>query len=412
MIAIIIILLVMFFAFTNFREKRELYFDNNAHTMPEKAVVNAVNNAMYLHNASAAYGEKEKKLIDTFCDKILGVLNWRGTCIITSGASESNALITNSFKTLCSDFEHKSMFGKATVVKTSPLGPRACDFGRYLVSENASSENLFSGRGNLISVMTCNNETGDVYDINGIANVAHSHGLLFHTDATQYFGKMILSRGNRENQPVFENVDFITISFHKMGGPLGVGVLVCRNDLARLITPIITGTQNTGLRGGTENLPAIAGALKSMEICFHNRALKNEHLRNLCSYFCEVLMRHRDLITLANLFDNLKNLKAKERNKIMFLSRNSFNTVLVSFINISDKTRFCNIKFRKALQDRNVKISIGSACNTAVTGPSHVLMAMELPFIVRCGVLRFSFGDHTTFADIDEFEKRCKDLLC
>lgn len=60
---------------------------------------------------------------------------------------------------------------------------------------------------------------------------------------------------------------------------------------------------------------------------------------------------------------------------------------------------------------RGVYISIGSACNTGIQGPSHVLLAMGLPFIVRCGVLRFSFGDYNTLKDLREFENRCADLL-
>ena len=361
----------------------ELYFDNNAHVYPSKAVQNAIMSACHLGNPSAAYACEARAKIDEFKKALLQLFGMPdGVCIITSGASEANGFLKSFRRIVCSDFEHKSIMTLPGVYvqKTTPFGPRPCDFEPEY--------------GNVVSVMACNNETGDFYDVENIARKCHELGAYFHTDATQYFGKM--------TKPLAE-VDYVTISMHKIGGPLGVGAFLSRNrTLAALLCAQITGTQNGGLRGGTENVPAIAGALCSLS-ALHNRPQKNIKLQDICSSFMEMLLKYRKLCRDVNV-------KTVEENSVMFLSRTSINTVLVSFINKPGPV-FCNIKFRNALAERNVKVSIGSACNTGVQGPSHVLLAMKLPYHIRRGVVRFSFYDENHLSDIRDFETRCFDLL-
>lgn len=419
-IIIIIILLIFMIYFS--QSPRELYFDNNATTYPHTDVIAAINSAWYFGNPSSHYADHAKNIIEQLKYNILAALgkpNHR--CIITSGASESINLLFRGYmnyidndtifsyraperglcgrRILLSAFEHKTSLDCAS------------QYGGIIVNiSDIIDGSMKLCRGDLLSIMTANNESGCIFPIAKLARIAHRAGAWFHTDMAQYFGKL-------ESPVKLKDVDCISISFHKLYGP-GIGALVIPADFP--IEAQISGSQNDGLRGGTENIPLCAGAIRAMEITFNRRQEKNNYLKYLTHEFKLMLARHRQVVDITtikkmNELEAYNYLTLSGDKKIIFLSipntEQSINTVLVSFINNIPGRRFCNIKFREELTRRNVKVSIGSACNTLVSGPSHVLLAMKLPFIVRCGVIRFSFGDNNTIRDILEFEQRCSDLL-
>ena len=192
----------------------------------------------------------------------------------------------------------------------------------------------------------------------------------------------------------------------------GLGALVIPKSMN--IQPQIAGSQNGGLRGGTESAAMCSGAIKTMEITFANRVAKNEHLRGLTYYFKQMLEKHRRPVPMSE-YVGLSDYNAYKKSlaggpSIVYINipgtLEPINTVLVSFIDAKPGARFCNLKFRDLAHQKNIKISIGSACNTDQKGASHVLHELNLPFIVRAGVIRVSFGDCNTFAEIDEFERR------
>lgn len=379
MFIILIIVLIMLYYYNT-----AVHFDNNATTVPHPEVIRAINGAYDLGNPSAHYAHEAKNCVEELKKYVLTVLGKNNhKCIITSSASEANNLLLTNFDSYCSAFEHKT-----SLAVCKPLGEIKA--------------------GQMISVMYCNNETGDIYDVKKISRECHAAGALFHTDASQFFGKS-------ENPAAdFAGIDFITISLHKMYGPLGVGLLIIPANIT--LKPQIHGVQNGGLRGGTENIPAICGSIRAIEITLANRAAKNAKLRALCESFKNILRKYRDEETVEK-YLNISEESAYRvslignRNKFIILSKNSINTVLVSFINIDAGSRFCNVKFREKLTQCGIHVSIGSACNTGIQGPSHVLLAMGLPFVVRAGVIRFSFGDYNTFADLWKFELKCGTLL-
>lgn len=456
MIHILIIIAILFIYISYIRCPREIYFDNNATTYPHPEVIKIMNDSWNLGNPSSYYASDAKNKIDELKHRILTILgrpNHR--CIITSGASESINLLFRGYmnyaariddgaetiftykvpnintpgrRIIISNVEHKTSIECVNSLNSLNYNSHSSSnlsnpsnsslHNLHNSSSNSHNSNLIinisdilSGavqlqRGDLLSVMAVNNETGDLFPIRQLGKIAHTAGAWFHTDMAQYFGKI-------ESAANTDNVDCISISLHKLYGPIGIGALVVPKDFP--IDAQISGSQNDGFRGGTENPALCAGALSAIEITLANRVEKNMRLKNMCNRFREMLSRRREVVDYKS-YIGMNELAAYNklttgRPKIIFLSKNSINTVLVSFVNAEQGKRFCNIKFREELTKRNVKVSIGSACNTSTAGPSHVLLAMKLPFIIRCGVIRFSFGDYNTIADVDEFERRCGDLL-
>ena len=259
---IIVILLILLFLLWNCH--RNINFDANATTMPNLSTIMHINSSYWLGNPSAFYsraGEKVRELQNL----VLGILGKKNhKCIITSSASESNNLLMRGYsgngRRACSKWEHKTTLGCVDVV----------------------TENLNELRsGDIYSHMYCNNETGNIFDVKKIAADCHRRGIIFHTDAAQFFGK--------SENPIddFEGIDFITISLHKIYGPIGVGLLIIPSDY--YLKPQIIGVQNDGLRGGTENVPAIVGSIYAIKNTLDNRHQKNQKLKYLCDQFKKIL---------------------------------------------------------------------------------------------------------------------------
>ena len=418
----------------------KLYFDNNSTTQPHAEVVNAVSEASYLGNASASYafgaqvkveGLKKKILEWTFPDP----LKRSGyQVVITSGASEANNLIIRGLvdsasksgdgskpHLVLSSVEHKTSIDCAKQLQD--LGRADVDFIEpdiYGVVDPATVMSHVRKNTVLVSVMHANNETGALNDVGSIAAMCQTGGIIFHTDAVQTFGKMRLGD---------LGAGAYSMSFHKMNGPVGVGALIIRSDIAKKMHSQIAGSQNDGLRGGTENIAGCAGGIRTMDITLYRRADKNARMLSMKKMFVNGLLQRFAVLPFskfAHLTDDsalamVKNMPTSESDitskhkAVVFLGpvdtggkpdyANSLpNTVLLAVVNLPGGEtgvgdaykRFCNVKLKSDLAARDVLISIGSACLTKLQGPSHVLKALAAPFIIRCGVVRVSFGDYNT----------------
>ncbi len=222
----------------------------------------------------------------------------------------------------------------------------------------------------LVSVMTANNEIGNVYPVREIASLAHVKGALFHTDAVQAAGKIPIDVEK-------DNIDLLTISGHKLHAPKGIGALYIRRGI-RFAPFIIGGHQERGRRGGTENVPGIvalgaAAALAAAE-------LKEEALR------------------LAALRDRLERGIAAAVPQIRIngdLENRLPNTSSISFECIEGEAILL------MLDMFGICASSGSACTTGSLEPSHVLRAMDLPYTAAHGTIRFSLSKYNTEEEID-----------
>jgi len=427
----------------------KIYFDNNSTTPPHREVVKMMADSAYLGNASASYSFAAQMKLDELRDR---VLTWCGApkekyqAVITSGASESNNLIirgiVDGFKSsnrgvaagqtphlIMSSIEHKTSIdcaksladsGRASVTFIAPN-----IYGQVNPADVAAAIRPNTA---LISIMHANNELGTINDVKAIADIARTAGVPFHTDAVQTFGKTPLYMNDR-------GISSASMSFHKMAGPMGLGMLIIDRSLAANVVPQIAGSQNEHLRGGTENVPAIAAAGVAMDLTLAKRAEKNSKLEKMKKIIISELS---DTFVIQNYNkyahktddEALAMVKAEsplvDKNKALIIlgpvddlghpdiNTTLPNTLLLSVVNLPGGAtgvgdayqRFCNVKLKSDLAADGVFISIGSACLTSLQGPSHVLKAIDAPYIIRCGVVRISLGDFNTEAQCYEFVKK------
>ena len=223
----------------------------------------------------------------------------------------------------------------------------------------------------LVSVMYAHNEIGVVQPIAEIADVAHQHGTLFHSDATQAVGKIPVNVDN-------ENIDLLSFSAHKLYGPKGVGALYVRrkNSLVQLVSQMDGGRHERGLRSGTLNVPGIVGMGEACRLAqneIHDNILKMSALRDY--------LEHKILTEIAGSFVN------GNRNKRLP------NVTNITFPNLDGEQLLLNL--------HQIAVSSGSACTSASVLPSYVLKAIGLSDAQAHASIRFSLGKSNTQTDID-----------
>ena len=222
----------------------------------------------------------------------------------------------------------------------------------------------------LVSVMWANNETGTVFPIEQIAQIAKEHGAVLHTDAVQAAGKIPL---DTRQVPV----DMLSLSGHKFHAPKGVGLLYVRKG-TKFKPFMLGGHQESGRRAGTENVPYIVGLAKACELATAHMADEARQLEPL-----------RDRLE-AGILATCPNVRVNG-DKAHRLP----NTLNVSFEYIEGEA----IAYR--LSDLGICISTGSACASGSLDPSHVIRAMGVPFTAVHGSVRFSLSRYTTAEEID-----------
>jgi cysteine desulfurase len=222
--------------------------------------------------------------------------------------------------------------------------------------------------------MWANNETGVIHPIKKISEICRSKGVLLFSDATQAVGKIHLDA----NQ-----VDYLACSAHKFYGPKGIGAMFVNSRAEGSVVPLMTGGgQEEGKRSGTLNVPAIVGMGEAAAIIEGRLDSDRERWLALRQRF------ENRLTECDGVFVNGANVERLPQ------------TANVGFPNVSA------IKF--SLKLRGLAMSAGSACQTGVGGPSHVLTAMGVDPITAGTCMRFSFGRHTTEEDID----KAADIIC
>lgn len=384
--------------------------DNNATTDPYGEVLRAMVAAAKLGNPSSDYSTEAKNILEKLRCSVLESLGLDKTiyrCIITSGASESNNLLLRGFpgKKIVSAMEHKTSIECAQNIGADivPGDPRDVGWFAHVPHET----------GALLSIMTVNNETGALNPIGEIARMAHRCGMIVHSDIVQFYGKMDLT--NPIHADIVKNIDCFSISMHKIHGPTGIGVLVIPRSI--ILNSQICGTQNDGYRGGTENVMGCAGSIVAIKKTLFGRRTKNEklyamnrELRRIIGKYCQIhpysIYKGQTDSTAHNIAMNYAEpVNCQLKPIVAVFLADSLNTTLVSFIFKYNSYRFCNIKFRKAMIENGIKVSIGSACATSLRGSSHVLHEMMAPFIIRAGTVRLSLGDFNCYSDLYYFEK-------
>ncbi len=222
----------------------------------------------------------------------------------------------------------------------------------------------------LISVMTANNEIGTIQPITEIGKLAHDHGILFHTDAVQAYGHIPLD-------VQMMNIDMLSVSGHKFGGPKGIGFLYV-NKKIRLPPFMHGGEQENGRRAGTTNVPGIVGMAKAAEIAHANLADNAVRMTDLRDHYIERIEKEIPYCKLNG--HRTKRLPGNANFSFQFVEGESL---------------------LMGLGMKGVSISTGSACASGSLDPSHVLMAIGVPHEIAHGSIRVSLSEDTTLEQID-----------
>ena len=231
----------------------------------------------------------------------------------------------------------------------------------------------------LISVMAANNEIGTLEPLKEIGQIAHEHGILFHTDAVQAFGQIPI------NVDEF-NIDMLSSSGHKINGPKGIGFLYIRKGV-KIRSFVHGGAQERKRRAGTENVPGIVGyglaaerANKSMK----ERTAKEIEIRD---HMISRILTEIPYVRLNG--DKVKRLPNNVNVSIQFIEGESLLLMLDNF---------------------GICASSGSACTSGSLDPSHVLLAIGLPHEIAHGSLRMTLSEETTMEDVDFVVDKLKDI--
>lgn len=222
----------------------------------------------------------------------------------------------------------------------------------------------------LLSCMYGNNETGMVQPVDELGVLAREYDIPFHVDAVQALGYIPI-------RPIEQHIDMLTCCGHKIYGPKGIGALYVRHGLT-LVSEAYGGPQEHRLRAGTENVPAIVGFGKAVEILESERNERSEHARSLKQYLYNHLIKGNDRFHLnGTLEHSLPNI-------IDFSVRGWDSAIMLI-----------------ALDKAGIAVSAGSACEAGAVEPSHVLQAMGLDKTWITSSIRISFGRSNTTEQLD-----------
>lgn len=401
--------------------QKVIYYDNNATTFMPKEVKTIMNCWMNRGNPSSNYksAKEAQEMMNKFRLYIASLcgIKLEGpegfSIIFTSGASESNSTMILSGalaykkktgKTphiITSEVEHSSVLlccenlESSGVIELTKIGPRGWtvhpeDVGAAIKPNTA-----------LVTIMAVNNETGIQNDIHALGALCHAKDIPFYTDAVQLFPKYPVQPG--------DDIDAFSISFHKLHGPIGCGILVIRDSLITgySLGAAIAGTQNYGLRGGTENAPAILGSFGALRVTYKNREAKNKMLQQMMMRLLEKLGAVMPVVYMED-FDE----KMTKPGSIVLIRPKDARIVVPGVILLAVfRDKFCNKAAISFLEKAGVIVSVGSACHTDDSESSHVVIAHKVPAILQDKVLRISLGDGNSESEIPLFIKRFKTVV-
>jgi len=365
---------------------RPVYLDNNATTRVDPDVVQAMlpffteqfGNASSMHAFGSAVGDA----LRTARKQVQALIGaeFDHEIVFTSGGTESdNAAILSALETqvgrdeiITTAVEHPAILSLCDhLSKTRGIAIHKIGVDSMGRLDLEAYRKALGPKTAIVSMMWANNETGTLFPVDLLAELAHEAGALFHTDAVQAAGKIAIDLKSTE-------IDMLSLSGHKLHGPKGIGALYVRKGVR--FRPLLRGGhQERGRRAGTENVPAIIGLGKAAELA------------------------------LAHMDDERTRVKAlRDR-----LEKGLLNHVGNSFVTGDPSNRLpntCNIAFEYIegeailllLNKAGIAASSGSACTSGSLEPSHVLRAMKVPYTAAHGAIRFSFGRENSDLDVDQ----------
>lgn len=378
---------------------RPVYFDNNATTRTDPAVVDAMlpffsdqfGNASSTH----AFGESVAESLKQARKSVAALIGAAADheVIFTSGGTESdNAAIMSALEAaldagdgrneiITTRVEHQAILSLvAHLEKTRGITVHMIgvdDRGRL---DMEAYEKALGPKTAVVSIMWANNETGTLFPVPELAKMAKAAGAVFHTDAVQAAGKIPL-------EVKATDIDMLSLSGHKLHGPKGIGVLYVRKGVK--FRPLIRGGhQERGRRGGTENVPAIIGLGKAAELALANMEEERTRVRELRDRLEQGVLQQIDHCAVSGDTDHRLP-----------------NTSNLAFEYLDGEAIVMH------LNRAGIAASTGSACTSGSTEPSHVLRAMNLPATSLHGAVRLSLSRENATEDVDRMLEVLPDII-
>lgn len=369
--------------------KRQIYMDNNATTPIHPEVKKAMTEAMDVFGNPSSlhgFGRSARRLIEEAREKVASFIGASPEEIIFTGSgSEANNTILSMFSCRSRQCVYSEQ-GHMEVITTSIEHPCILETAKCLEDRGTGVsylsvdclgkvnieqlKKMITKRTGLVSVMMANNEIGTIQDIKEICNIVHQHEVLFHTDAVQAVGKIPVNVKEL-------NVDFLTLSGHKIYGPKGIGAFYIKRGVS--YCPLIRGGhQEKGRRAGTENTLGIIGLGKAIEMREKEMQEEEERLRKLKTVLKEGIEAEIPNVHYnGHPFDCLP------------------GTLNLSFDGAEGEAILLYLDLE------GIAVSTGSACASSSLDPSHVILATGMPQERAHGAIRISLGRENTMQDVE-----------
>ena len=361
-----------------------IYFDNNATTCVAPEVYQEMipyltefyGNPSSIHR----FGGQLAAKIEDARGKLAALLGAQNSEVIfTSCGTESDSSAILSALSICpkrrkvvmSKVEHPAVLNlgrdlerrgyKVSLIPVDAKGRLDMERAREMIDTETA----------VVSVMWANNETGNIYPVAELGELAHKAGALFHTDAVQAVGKIPMDLAELP-------IDMLSLSGHKFHAPKGVGALYVKRGV-RFHPFVIGGHQERGRRAGTENLASVIGLGKAAELALAGIEEENTRVKALRDRLEQSVLETIPAVRI----------NGDPEHRLP-------NTANISFEYIEGES------ILMLLDMHNICASSGSACTTGSLEPSHVLRAMGVPYTAAHGSIRFSFSRYNTGEDVDK----------
>ena len=363
---------------------KPIYMDNNATTACDAAVVAAMlpyfteqfGNASSIHSFGSEVG-KAIKQARMQVQSLLGAAHDSEIVFNSCGTESDSTAILSALK---------ANPDRRTVITTVVEHPAILSLCAYLEKEDYvvhrlrvdrkgrvdldEYRSLLNDRVAIVSAMWANNETGTLFPVEEMAEMAHEKGILFHTDAVQAVGKVAIDLKSTK-------IDMLSLSGHKLHAPKGIGVLYLRRN-TRFRPLLRGGHQERGRRAGTENSASIVGLGVACELARQCIAAENTTVKRLRDR-----LERGILARVANAFVNGDTLYRLP------------NTSSIAFEYVEGEGILL------LLNQQGIAASSGSACTSGSLEPSHVMRAMGIPYTAAHGTIRFSLSRYNTEEEVD-----------
>jgi len=364
----------------------EIYLDNNATTMVDPKVVEAMVpffGQMYGNpNSLHKFGTQTHAALTKAVDQVYKALNAADAddVIFTSCATESNNWVLKSVwldhimhghknHIVVSEVEHPSVLTTCRFLEEQGVKVTYLPVNDQGIVEAHTVKSFITDRTALVSIMWANNETGMIFPIKEIGEICREKGVLFHTDAVQAVGKIPV-----DLQAV--HVDFLSFSAHKFHGPKGIGGLYIRNSQA--LSPLLHGGEHMGgRRSGTLNVPYIVGMGLAMELATQNMSATSAKIRALRDRLEDALLQLPDVFVVGN------------------RANRTPNTLLISIRGVEGEGMLWD------LNNAHIGASTGSACASEDLEANTVMLAIGADSELAHTGIRLSLSRFTTEAEVD-----------